>query len=309
MLPAAVWIAGASAQEAAEAAGLDSLPVPNTRVELALPEGFEIAAEFARAEHTFADTRIEIREAPVALAEVLGWLASDRLAARGMMRVEFGELRLFDRTATLAEVREDREPHELMHWIAVLGDERQSLRVEATTRLAYVSRMREDVMRVLESIRWEPDRALDLQRGRPFRVDATAHLIAAPSAERELLLLARDQLGPLRPDDPRATVMRYALPSAVDDLEAHAVEHLRQSEELAAMEVISVRPAPMGGLEGVEILADASAFESLAPLFAYQLLVLGGEYGYALRGFAPRDARERWLARFRELARTFRRAR
>ena len=47
----------------------------------------------------------------------------------------------------------------------------------------------------------------------------------------------------------------------------------------------------------------------MAPLFAYQLLIVDGDYGYAVQGFAPYAERETWLPEFRALAASFRRAR
>jgi hypothetical protein len=299
-------------QEPPPAAPLDAaeapVGVPGTRLSVVVPEGFELSDEYAGLAHDYQSTHAVFTELDQPLAAVDAWLSTPALEARGMRRLHAEDLLVNGDVGTLYHVEQDLESGELYRWIATFGDERGTVLAVVTTPVYMESRMRPDAVRLLESLRREDTQRIDPFEELEFRVDSTAHLLVAPRRTEHLELLARDQLGPLTPGDPRVFVSRHALPGDIE-LEPFALEHLTQSSQTSTSEPLSQGATHMGGMDAWEIQAEGQDFEQLAPLFIYQVIATDREHFYVIQGFAAYRDRERYLPDFRAVAASFRRTR
>ncbi len=306
----ALLLSGAVAQAQEEQPLALNVPIPGTRVSAIVPEGFALADDFPGMVHHYVETTVVVSELPLPPETVLAWLEPELLEERDTRRLKIEDLTLEDAEAVLLEVREDRDDGERYRWIAVFGSARESVVVVVSTLDSLESRLRADALALIGSLRWDPGRRSDPLRGLPFRVDAPLPLVLQPGERDHAVLLRADQIGPLRPGDPRAFVARYSVGSEIDDLPRHAREHLSASPELATLETIgSEQVIRMGGLEGWEIVARGMAFEAPVPLVAYQALARDRDEVYVVQGFAPEKAAESFLAACRALTASFRRAR
>jgi hypothetical protein len=164
-------------------------------------------------------------------------------------------------------------------------------------------------MRMLASVRWDPGEPLEPLEELPFRLPQTRHLAYTPRLGPQLVLLPRDQLGPMSGDVPHAFARHYELASEVDDLDRFAFEHLSGSDQTSTLENVNGHKLQHDGLPAHEIVAKGADFEHLAPLVLYQLLILDEGGFFAIQGFAPLKDAETWVPRFRELALGFQRVR
>ena len=300
----------AAAAHAQEEQPPPNVPIPGTRVSAIVPEGFALADDFPGMVHDYVETTVVVSELPLPPETVLAWLEPELLEERDTRRLKIEDLTLEDAEAVLLEVREDRDDGERYRWIAVFGNAHESVLVVVSTLDSLESRLRADALALIGSLRWDPGRRSDPLRGLPFRVDAPLPLVLQPGERDHAVLLRADQIGPLRPGDPRATVTRYRVGSEIDDLPRHAREHLRSSPELATLESIdSEGVVRMGGLEGWEIVAHGVAFDGPIPVVAYQAVVPDGDEVYVVQGFAAEPGAESFLASCRALTQSFRRAR
>jgi hypothetical protein len=300
----------AAAAHAQEEQPALNVPIPGTRVSAIVPEGFALADDFPGMVHDYVETTVVVSELPLPPETVLAWLEPELLEERDTRRLKIEDLTLEDGEAVLLELREDRDDGERYRWIAVFGNAHESVVVVVSTLDSLESRLRADALALIGSLRWDPSRRPDPLRGLPFRVDAHLPLVFQPGLRDHAVLLQADQVGPLRPGDPRAFVARYTVGSEIDDLPRHAREHLSASPELATLEaVVSEQAIRMGGLDGWEIVARGVAFDGPVPLVAYQALAVDGDRVYAVQGFVAREAGEDWLPVFRQLSHSFRRAR
>ena len=289
-----------------------AVEIPGTHLSAIVPEGFELAEDYAGMTHDYADTTLVVSEIPAALETVDAWLDADALEDRGLRRVHIEDFRLEDAEGTLYHVLEDGDQQELHRWIVTFagdGATRLTAMVVLTTPTMFEPSLREDALRLLASLRFDAERRVAPFAGLPFRIDVPPGLMLRAGVPDRVVLIRADQIGPLAPGDPRVIMSHHALPNPVDDLGRHAREHLRSSDQTALVEPVREGPRRMGRLAGWEIVADGIAFERPVPVVAYQTLAVDPENGYAVQGFAASDQQETWLPRFRAVVQSFRRAR
>ena len=90
-----------------------AVEIPGTHLSAIVPEGFELAEDYAGMTHDYADTTLVVSEIPAALETVDAWLDADALEDRGLRRVHIEDFRLEDAEGTLYHVLEDGDPREL----------------------------------------------------------------------------------------------------------------------------------------------------------------------------------------------------
>lgn len=284
-------------------------PIPGTHLDAIVPESFTAATGFPGLEHAFANTSVVVTEIPRSLEEVSEWVDADVLEKRGLKRVAAEDLMLDDVEASIFSIEDDRGDVDLFRWILLFGSSEQTEMVVATTQSNLEPRLRGDVRALLQSVRWNRERRVDPFDGLGFRVDATPRLLFQPRLSDRVVLIRQDQIGPVAGADPRVFVTQHELAMPVDDLARYASEHLMLSDQTAVLENVSERALNLAGLDAFEIVAHGQAFEGLSPLVVYQVLALDGDSYYVVQAFAARQDEQRYLAEFRQVAKSFRRAR
>ena len=304
-----VALAAADPADAESVPTPEPVPIPGTHVDAIVPESFEVSTEFPGLEHDFADTSVVFTEIRRSLSEVTEWVDADVLEKRGLKRVAAEDLMLDDVEASMFSIEDDRGNVELFRWILLFGDDSQTEMVVATTQASLEPRLRQDVRALFESVRWHPERRVDPFDGLDFRVNATPLLLFQPRRSDRLVLIRQDQIGPVEGADPRIFVSRHELATPVEDLPRYASEHLLLSGQTAVLENVSERRLRLGGLNAFEIVAHGQSFDGSRPLLVYQVLALDKNSYYVVQAFAARQDEQRYLAEFRQVAQSFRRAR
>lgn len=304
--------AHARAQEIEEAPAPDALPVvdiPDSRVRVSMPKQFSVREGLPGLEHDFPMTQLIVTELPISIDAAIESMAPDLVAERGYYYDRREEFWTESGTGDLFHLKQDIDPADLRHWVFLVGDDKETLRITVTTLLDLESRLAPDVRQLLESIEWKRDQPRDLQSDKSFRVDVPEGLIAARTARQQVEFWGINQIGEAAGLDARAVVSRYTVPDSVEDLESFAEKHLADSIELSFLKDTDWSKAVLGGLPGIELVGEGTAFGHGGDLTVYQVLALDGDKAYVVQGFVSRPQREDFVPIFRRLAASFRRAR
>ena len=297
------------AAEAGAATAAKIVDIPQTRIRLPLRQYFSLQKGLPGLTHAFPMTQLIVTELPVSFEDATESMVPDLVARRGLSYDRREEFWTESGTGDLYYLKEDVDPADLRHWVLLLGNEKQTLRITLTTLAELESRVEPEMRRVLESVEWRLETWRDLQRDKAFRVDVPETLIPARSARRRLELWDVNQIGEAAGGDVRVVVSRYVVPDAIGDLNWFAEQHLASARELSNFERTDRKDAVLGGLPGIELLGEGTAFDDGSELTVYQVLALDGDEAYVIQGFTSAPNAERFVPVFRRLAASFRRAR
>ena len=308
-LSAALPAFSQQARSTPEPAVVEVVDLPDSRVRLAKPELFRLREGLPGLAHAFPMTQLIVTELPLSFEAATESMAPDLVDDRGYTYDRREEFWTASGTGDLYHLKEDVDPADLRHWVLLLGNERETLRVTVTTLVELESRVDADMRRALASLEWKRDARRDLQRGKRFRVDPPAELIVARSGRREIELWSVHQIGEAAGPDVRVVVSRYVVPDQIGDLDWFAEQHLASARQLSNFERLETHQVSLGGLPALEMLGEGSAFDDASELGVYQVLALDGDQAYVVQGFVARPQSERFVPVFRRLASSFRRAR
>jgi hypothetical protein len=281
---------------------------PNSRVVLDLPPGYVPSPLFAGFQSDASGVSYVILEAPVAEYDKMAQgFTPDELAKRGITQVQRGELSRTD-------------PHVYMRAVQ---------KSEAGLYAKYFVLFRTSDQTVLVSVN-VPQRAIDdgeVKADEIERVLATAKTTEKPSV-RDLYSLS--YLGPFkeagrlvgtskvytldgRLEPERAGETRSAFMVApsldkrqVEEPNKQAVALLASLPGYKDFKPGAARAIKIGGLDGVEVEADATDEDDGKPIHLYQAMLMGTDGGYfRLIGIATPEDRTRLAGEFQKIAHSF----
>jgi hypothetical protein len=281
---------------------------PNSRVVLDLPPGYVPSPLFAGFQNDASGVSYVILEAPVAEYDKMAQgFTPDELAKRGITQVQKGELSRTD-------------PHVYMQAVQ---------KSEAGLYAKYFVLFRTSDQTVLVSVN-VPQRAIDdgeVKADEIERVLATAKTTEKPSVQD---LYSLSYLGPFkeagrlvgtskvytldgRLEPERAGETRSAFMVApsldkrqVEEPNKQAVALLASLPGYKDFKPGAARAIQIGGLDGVEVEAEATDEDDGKPIHLYQAMLMGTDGGYfRLIGIATPEDRTRLAGEFQKIAHSF----
>ena len=163
-----IWVPASPAAEASR--------IPGTKVSLEPPAGFSLAEQFPGFQRADAGASIVVTEVAAPVAELRAGLTSEGVASRGMTLLTSTPATISGQSATLLQVTQNASGTTFIKWMAILGDDTETIMIVGTFPQALADSMSEPIKRSILAARWNPGLKVDPFDGLPFRVTETASL-------------------------------------------------------------------------------------------------------------------------------------
>lgn len=302
--PALCWLCAFVLATAPVVAAEPSVRIPGTQVSLVPPQGFQVAERFPGLQNEALFASIVISELPSPRDDLAAGLSAEALGARGMNMQQTESVRFGEREGTLVRIEQTLKSVVYEKWMALLGTASKSVFLSATYPLELAPQLRDDVRKALLSTTWDPDLALDVFDGLPFRIDPPKGLEIVSRSHALLTLSTPGTTLPIPASEPYMVVGQSVRPVSIEDLPRFAKQRLAQTPQIDQIQVISEKPIEIGGRAAYEFVAKAKSAEGDAALRVYQVVVSEGNAYTIVQGITPEGKAEDFLGSFAAVARS-----
>lgn len=274
---------------AASAAASEPQRIAGTGVSLDVPDGFHVSQEFPGFGRDDDLTSLLVSELPAPFEASRASFGAEALASRGVTLHRTVDVVVDGRRGLLMHASQRSAGVTFRKWILLLGDDRASVLLTATTPLDREAMHRDALVSTLRSVRWDPEQKTSDTEGLRFRVSEVAPLRIVSSAPNAVVLSDPDHgPGTLAP----LVVVGSSLGRVqIRDLAGFARRRLDQTVSIEAVEIASEAPASLDGLPGHRIEARALDGDSGRPVHVTQLLATDGERYYLLQAIVDAHTR------------------
>ena len=276
--------------------------IPDTEVSLDLPEGFALANDFPGIGCDDDLTSILVSQIPAPLPLSREDFTGEALAERGVRLQRSDAVRVDGRDGLLLHATQQAGGVTFRKWILLLGDDRASVLLTATTPLDLESVHQRALVETLRTATWSPeDRAAP---GLRFRVREVAPLRIVSSAPNAVVLTdpGHDATATVAPLVAVGSSLSHV---QIRDLAAFARQRLEQTASIDEIEVESERGRSLDGLAGHEIRAVARDVATKRSVVVTQLLATDGRRYYLLQGIADAEDGASFAALLEEVIGSF----
>ncbi|MGH0028608.1 MAG: hypothetical protein ACQGVC_02370 [Myxococcota bacterium] len=283
--------------------------VPGTGVQLVVPEGFRLSDAFPGIGRDTDLTSVLVTELAVPVVISRADFDATGLAQQGLRVQRIVRVEVDGREGWLAHASQHSGGVPFRKWLLLLGDERRSVLLTATTPLDLEAQHQRALVETLSTARWrpqEPDTA-GARDSLPFRVAEIPPLRILRSAANAVVL-ADDATAPGRVE-PLVSVGASQALVQIRDLPAFARRRLDESVLVQEIEVEDERPRPLDGMPGYWIAARARDVRSDREVAVTQLLATDGTRYYLLQSIVDADDRAAFAPVFERVVESFRLAR
>jgi hypothetical protein len=285
------------------ASGGEYQRIPGTGVSLVVPQGFRVSSELPGIGRDEDVTSLLVSQLPAPFATSRESFTREALATRGVTLHRGVEVEVAGREGLLLHASQRAEGVAFRKWILLLGDERASVLLTATTPLDLETVHQKALVSTLQSARWDPDLEASAAPGLRFRVGEVPPLRIVSSAKNAVVLSDPGHTaGAVAP----LVVVGSSLGRVqIGDLAGFARRRLEQTVSIEQIEVVSEEPGSLDGLPGHRIEASARDGDSQRPVHVTQLLATDGERYYLLQGIADAETRESFAALLEQVIASF----
>lgn len=281
--------------------------VPGTRVALRVPDGFTPSSRFPGFEHAAQGASIMVSEVPAGHAELRAAFTREGLASRGMKLVESRDVEVDGVAAMLVLVSQGAAGTEFLKWMLLAPQGSESVLVVGTFPRTAPAPFAAQVRDAVLSASLKAGGKANVLEALPFGVDEGSRLKVARRMGNMLLLNGSGTMSRAAVGDPFYLVGMSVSSVAVGDLQCFSEQRARQSVEMSNLRGLSGRRVQVDGLDGYELVGDASDLRSGLPLKFYQVIAPDGAGYFVFQGLVGSDAASEYLTEFRRLPESFRR--
>ncbi|OZC01662.1 hypothetical protein [Rubricoccus marinus] len=280
------------------AAVAQPVAVPGTRASLTPPEGFAPSERFAGFESGSLGASIMVVEIPEApLEEIMAAFTPEALATQNITAAARREVGIGGVTSVLVTGQQQAYGETFDKWILATGDSLGVVMVTAALPQGASGEAQQEIERAVLSltIGAAPE---DLFEGLPFRLDAPEALPVRKRIGASLLLA--QGYGEAQPAGAPFYIAALGAAPLGDDIAGAAVQRLRQTPTVRDIGPVETRELEVGGMPGVEAIAQAVDADSGEPVMVVLVLVPTVENGYLIiQAMVGAEAWEEWGPRFR----------
>jgi hypothetical protein len=286
------------------AAAVEPTPIPNTRVALVVPAGFQLAHGFPGIGLDEDLTSVLVTELPVPLEVSLPTFSAEALAARGITLHRSGVVEVSGRRATLVHASQRVAGMDFRKWMLLLGDETETVMVVATTPIELEATYQEALVETLASVQWTPQ-PRETPAALSFSIREPEPLRIVTSAGNALVLSdpAYDGSGERLP--PVVSVGYSLARVQIADLPAFARGRLEETVSIFEIEILEESERRLDGMPAHAIEADAHDANTNREVRVRQVLATDGDRYYLIQGIAERNEAERFSELFDAVVTSF----
>lgn len=282
--------------------------VPGTHVTLDPPPGFAAATQFPGFQKADAGASIMVTEVPGPITAVAAGLTPEGLASRGWTWLDSENVTIGGRPARLVHFTQVALGVTYEKWILAFGTTEQSVIIVGTFPREQADAFRAPVKQSLLSTRWDPTMSVGMLDALPFHIQETSTLRISSRVSNGIVLTNGGVKGPIPADEPLLVVSASVSTVNLSNLEAFAKERLAQTQQIKQVQNIAGERVTVNGLAAYELTADALDGRAGTPVRIYQLIADDGGNYFIVQGFVGQRTAAQFLAQFREVARSLRKA-
>src|SRR5262245_9512739 len=276
--------------------------VKGTRVYLAPPNGFVPAELFPGFQQEASGSSIVVNETPAPFSGISKGMTKDGLASRQMSLISSESVRIAGLQGLLLSVSQESRGTAFRKWIAVFGDEKESVMIVASFPALTNAALGEPLKRAVVSAEWNRDAEPAKFQGLTFRIDESPSLKIARRVTNGLMLTKDGTPGPIPPAEPLLVVASSHSEVAIDDLAEFARRRIMQVTQVKALGNLREAEIKMSGLPGHEIVAAAKDAATGAPMIVYQAIVTKDNVYYLALGLVGAAGADKYVPEFRRVA-------
>lgn len=280
--------------------------VKGTKISLIKPEGFTEADNFSGFEQVQTGSSIMVTEMPAAYSKVAPAFSAENLQSRGMTLLSKEELPIDDYPGQLFRVTQVVNSIPFVKWIAIFGDETETILIAATMPQELEDSLSETLKDSVLSAKWHKGLAVNPFADLNFQVDIIAPLKFTQRIQNTLLYTQDGVIPAKSPEDPLFVVGQAISDIAVTDEKLFSENRITQTAQVTNLLIESSREISINGLQGYEIIAKANDLQTNTPLVIYQVILFEKQTYYIMQGMVGARLRSVYLDEIQQMARSFR---
>jgi hypothetical protein len=280
--------------------------VRGTKVSLIKPSGFTTATTFPGFQQDSTQASIVVTEIPGAYQQVTADFTAANLKTRGMNQLSRDNVTIAGYPGLLVRVSQSANATTYNKWIAVFGDEKETVSIVATLPASGDASLLRSLRNITTSAKWNRTKVVDPFADLKFTVTATPDLKFAKRIQNALLYNKSGVFQSSDPDDPILVVSQAISTVIVSDPQQYAQKRLAQTQQAKNIKIVATTPMTINGLQGYEIIADASDATNNRPIVIYQVMLFEGQTYYIIQGLVGSNAKSKYLPEFKKIATSFR---
>lgn len=283
--------------------------VRGTRVLVRLPPGFSPATSFAGFQDPERGLALMVSElsAPFEVVSA-GFEDGGTLEGQGMKVLRRRTHRNGRYPGLLLEVEQRTKAGDFYKWIWLFGSQEECVIVLGACALDQGETHTDLLKALVLSSAWDAERTVDRDSALVFELGDTGGMERVEVVSGALGYMP--PRGPFGGKDRRALFLCAPGMTAVPtDREAYARARIQQTATFSNIEIESIEPVEVDGLQGYATLATALDENDGGRSFIYQVLLSEGMTYWVLSGMGPQPERAELLPLYRKTASSFRRKR
>lgn len=294
----------AQAQEAKK-----RVQIAGTRVSLIAPEALAPAKNFAGFMEEETNSSVMITEIPVPFSEISAGFTPEGLATRGMILLEKKDILLGSHKGYLLHIRQEAYGSLFLKWLAVTGDEKDTVIITATFPEEQAIRLSAALQQTVLSAIWNAnaDEVKDPFAGLNFRIRDDSSLKIANKMGNMLLLTPTGTIPDKPSDDPFLIIGPSLSNLQVEPrlMKKIAEQELKKLDKVTEVEIRTSEAVTVNGLPGHEVTALAHDKVLQKPIVVYMTLLFDANTIYLIMGLTKPEAEKQNIELFRKIAGTF----
>lgn len=301
-----IYAQTAAPQNGSESGSQTALsPVAQTRVLLAIPQGYETSGRFTGLINPQNGASIMITEIPGPFSQTSKGFTKEKMLERGLVLQTYKNLEVSNKPALYLEFKQAAYGQSFQKYLLHFGDELFSISVLGTIPTTAPTADSTILKATVCSTSFNAQAAkADLDEGLPFAVSNGEKLKKINRIQNSIIMSEENSTK----DKARKPLLIIAPSIAflpISDRNTFALKRLKASANLEIKEIISTTSLKKASLEGIEIVAQAADKKTGEATILYQLMLFDKNGYYLMQGLCPAQEKAIWLPEFATIADSF----
>lgn len=283
------------------------VPVKGTRVKMVVPEGFKQSDTFNGYMLEDKHASVMVTEMPAPASKLMQGFTAENLAARRMELISKKDIEVSGKPGLLLNLKQKLGPVVFEKWIAVFGDEENSILVVSAFPESFSKELSEGLKTCTENVQWDRDKKLDKTAGLNFKIEAVQPLKLAHRIQNMLLFTEEGKFPAASTKDAIFLVGQSFGRPMIPDKKAFCLNRIKQTKSLENVKELEVVDLSSGEkqADGFEITAQATDKKSGDKMFIYQVIIFSGGSYFIQQGLVSDTKRAEMEPVFRKMSGNF----
>ncbi|GKX56627.1 hypothetical protein SOASR030_27390 [Leminorella grimontii] len=279
--------------------------IPGVAASINPPEGFAQSKQFSGYFNEKSGASIMATEMSSPLEEVQHGFIPDLLTVKGVRVLGSEQAERQGKKLWLYKIAQSDGSVDYHKWILLQGDGKGSLMMVGTYQAANESTEGAKIKDALLSLEVQDEArnkvSLD---GLSYTVKETENLKITKRMNSALAMTRPGDPFPSESAEPLLVIAPSFNNVEIGDLASFAEKHLKSTSSLIEAEVVkdSVKSLKIGGLDAVELQANAEDARNHKPVKVYQAIIVSSDGYYVIKGIVKSELSEQFLPEFRQIA-------